>query len=95
MSFVIIRPNLKQKQPYGADDSEPLASAELYPSDEAIFASTAPAPLEFLSRLTPVQMHEKVLQAIRTKTGLDGLPRPYQINPPPSGRPVRIYADGI
>ncbi|KAF9516722.1 hypothetical protein BS47DRAFT_1371669 [Hydnum rufescens UP504] len=42
------------------------------------------------SGLSPEDIRRFIQRAIE---GLD--PRPYSINPPPSGRPVRIYADGV
>ncbi|GAA5891529.1 hypothetical protein JCM8208_007315 [Rhodotorula glutinis] len=50
----------------------------------------APAPSGFLSNLTATEIQDHIRIAIA------GDPRrPYKINPPPEGRPVRIYADGV
>ncbi|GAA6051415.1 hypothetical protein JCM3770_000507 [Rhodotorula araucariae] len=50
----------------------------------------APAPSGFLSNLTPAEIQEHI------RTAIAGDPRrPYKIKPPPEGRPVRIYADGV
>ncbi|GAA6036268.1 hypothetical protein JCM8097_006868 [Rhodosporidiobolus ruineniae] len=50
----------------------------------------APAPKGFLSNLTPEEIQEHI------RTAIAGDPRrPYKIKPPPVGRPVRIYADGV
>ncbi|BGP43221.1 choline-phosphate cytidylyltransferase [Rhodotorula kratochvilovae] len=50
----------------------------------------APAPSGFLSNLTPAEIQEHI------RTAIAGDPRrSYKIKPPPEGRPVRIYADGV
>ncbi|GAA5888302.1 hypothetical protein JCM6882_008574 [Rhodosporidiobolus microsporus] len=50
----------------------------------------APAPKGFLSALTPEEIQEHIRRAIVGDPN-----RPYKIKPPPVGRPVRIYADGV
>ncbi|TKA54773.1 hypothetical protein B0A53_02582 [Rhodotorula sp. CCFEE 5036] len=50
----------------------------------------APAPSGFLSSMTAQDIQEHIRRAIAGDPG-----RPYKIKPPPTGRPVRIYADGV
>ncbi|GAA5862064.1 hypothetical protein JCM8547_001574 [Rhodosporidiobolus lusitaniae] len=50
----------------------------------------APAPKGFLSNLTAEEIQEHILRAVAGDPG-----RAYKIKPPPVGRPVRIYADGV
>jgi choline-phosphate cytidylyltransferase len=73
--------------------SPPCLSTSVADSSSSSIAH-APAPLEFLSRLTPEEMQAKIWEAIQGGAGPDGRPRSYKINRPPTGRPVRIYADG-
>ncbi|KAG0146096.1 hypothetical protein CROQUDRAFT_657896 [Cronartium quercuum f. sp. fusiforme G11] len=50
-----------------------------------------PAPHGFLSRLGPEELQAKMKEAIADSSDQ----RNYTINPPPTDRPVRIYADGV
>ncbi|GAA5886744.1 hypothetical protein JCM3774_003037, partial [Rhodotorula dairenensis] len=50
----------------------------------------APAPSGFLSSMTAQDIQEHIRRAIAGDPG-----RPYKIKPPPTDRPVRIYADGV
>ncbi|GAA5960894.1 hypothetical protein JCM3765_007528 [Sporobolomyces pararoseus] len=50
----------------------------------------AAAPKGFLSNLSAQEIQEHIKSAIEGQSG-----RAYKINPPPVGRPVRIYADGV
>ncbi|GAA6014437.1 hypothetical protein JCM10207_001606 [Rhodosporidiobolus poonsookiae] len=50
----------------------------------------APAPKGFLSNLSAEEIQEHIRRAVSGDPS-----RPYKINPPPIGRPVRIYADGV
>ncbi|GAA5824194.1 hypothetical protein JCM5353_000345 [Sporobolomyces roseus] len=50
----------------------------------------AAAPKGFLSNLSAQEIQEHIRSAVAGQTG-----RAYKINPPPVGRPVRIYADGV
>ncbi|GAA6007494.1 hypothetical protein JCM11491_004183 [Sporobolomyces phaffii] len=50
----------------------------------------AAAPKGFLSNLSAEEIQEHIRSAISGQAG-----RAYKINPPPVGRPVRIYADGV
>ncbi|GAA6063496.1 hypothetical protein JCM10212_004455 [Sporobolomyces blumeae] len=50
----------------------------------------AAAPKGFLSNLTAEEIQEHIRSAIAGQPG-----RAYKIKPPPVGRPVRIYADGV
>ncbi|GAA5878009.1 hypothetical protein JCM16303_002816 [Sporobolomyces ruberrimus] len=50
----------------------------------------AAAPKGFLSNLTAEEIQEHIRKAVEGQEG-----RSYKINPPPVGRPVRIYADGV
>jgi len=50
----------------------------------------AAAPKGFLSNLSAQEIQEHIRSAVSGQTG-----RAYKINPPPVGRPVRIYADGV
>ncbi|KAF8643126.1 hypothetical protein AX16_009218 [Volvariella volvacea WC 439] len=74
----------------GADEREnPLESASASPLQEPavpIEAKTAFNP----AALTAQDIQQFVQDAIEGETL-----RPYKINPPPTGRPVRIYADGV
>ncbi|GAA5930788.1 choline-phosphate cytidylyltransferase [Sporobolomyces koalae] len=55
--------------------------------DEVLWAA---APKGFLSNLSAEEIQEHIRSAIAGQAG-----RAYKINPPPVGRPVRIYADGV
>lgn len=50
----------------------------------------AAAPKGFLSNLSAQEIQDHIKSAIEGQAG-----RAYKINPPPVGRPVRIYADGV
>ena len=53
-----------------------------------------PAPQGFLAKMSALDLQESVKLAI-DGAGADGVDRNYRIKPPPLGRPVRIYADGV
>jgi len=53
-----------------------------------------PAPHKMISKIKPEELQESVKTMIAGQSSIDGLARQYKINPPPVGRPVRIYADG-
>jgi len=50
-----------------------------------------PAPHGILSRIPPEDLQAEMKEAIQNSSKQ----RSYSINPPPTGRPVRIYADGV
>lgn len=53
-----------------------------------------PAPRGFLAKMSALDLQESFQQAI-DGAGADGVTRNYRINPAPTDRPVRIYADGV
>jgi choline-phosphate cytidylyltransferase len=47
------------------------------------------------AKLTPEDIRQFVSDAIAGAPTEEGEPRRYRINPPPTNRPVRVYADGV
>ena len=72
----------------------PPASAFTRPATERKH-SHAPAPSGLMSRVSAAELQESIREAIAGRGGVDGVPRAYKINEPPTDRPVRIYCDGV
>jgi choline-phosphate cytidylyltransferase len=82
------------------DVPDPAASAPALPLVPVIaIAEPTPGAGEYEAldpaKLTPADIQQFVADAIAGAPTEKGVPRTYKINPPPTGRPVRIYADGV
>lgn len=79
-----LQPETKQPVFIAKQQPEPIAGTEEPPiTDATKSADFNPASL------TVEDIQEFVRQAVTGEQGRD-----YKINPPPVGRPIRIYADG-
>lgn len=78
--------------PTGSDPapSDPHLATELSEPLPAPIAAAAFDP----AKLTPADIQAYVRAAIAAE-GQDARQRKYKVNPPPAGRPARIYADGV
>jgi choline-phosphate cytidylyltransferase len=83
----------------------PSTSIERVPESNVVtapvFEITEPTPAEEAqatfdpAKLTPQDIQSFVRDAINGAPTEKGVPRTYKIKPPPTDRPVRVYADGV
>ncbi|GAA5889504.1 hypothetical protein JCM5296_005968 [Sporobolomyces johnsonii] len=91
-----VSPSRLHHQPLASDSSPPPTETDseqphmLHPKSTGGEVLWAAAPKGFLSNLSAEEIQEHIRSAIVGQPG-----RPYKIKPPPVGRPVRIYADGV
>ena len=78
----------------GTASSRPTLPKDVHHTLSKSEAVHHPAPHGFLAKMSALDLQESVKLAI-DGAGADGVDRNYKIDPPPIGRPVRIYADGV
>ncbi|EJD04957.1 uncharacterized protein FOMMEDRAFT_18648 [Fomitiporia mediterranea MF3/22] len=89
------------RQNSGTTSGRPQQSQPVNVAAVPLRASEEPPPVPVAAaefdpaKLTIEDIQEFVRKAIAGDPTEAGLKRPYKINPPPTGRPVRVYADGV
>jgi choline-phosphate cytidylyltransferase len=97
--------SLPSTLPHNHVPSMPTPFIENVPDTESMAAPpvviSEPTPAENSresfdpAKLTPEDIRQFVRDAINGAPTEKGVPRPYTINPAPTDRPVRVYADGV